>query len=98
MTRDERKLNPPYLDEEERQLMEAMDAGEFRSVDNFEVSKRELERAAKETLRKRAISIRLMERDIQRMKQLAAKDGIPYQTLIASVIHRYAEGTLKRSD
>ena len=92
------ELDPPFLDEEERDIIEAFNRGEFKRADDFEERKRVLEQAAGNTLKKRAINIRLQERDIGQIKELARRDGIPYQTLIASIVHRYAEGTLKRAD
>ena len=92
-------LNPPYLDDEEKEIMEAFERGEFDSDEELsEEIKLEIEQAAKATLKRRAISIRLQERDLRRIKMRAQQDGVPYQTLIQSVLHRYAEGTLKRAD
>lgn len=52
--------------------------------------------AAKATLAKnRHISIRLPERDLLRLRARASELGIPYQTLIGSILHRYAEGKVK---
>ncbi len=91
--------DPPYLDDEERDMIEAFNRGEFQSVENFPERKAELERMAREDLAiKQAISVRIQRGDLLQIKQLAKKDGIPYQTLIGSIIHRYAEGTLKRDD
>jgi predicted DNA binding CopG/RHH family protein len=91
--------NPPYFDEDEREIIEAVDRGEFKRVPNFETRKKELEQMAREDLTtKQAISVRIQRGDLSRIKRLAQKDGIPYQTLISSIVHRYAEGTLKRND
>ena len=91
-------LDPPYFDDAEREVMEAVNRGEFQPMVNQGIAKREHEAVAKATLKKRAITLRLFENDIQRIKHLASRDGIPYQTLLSSIIHRYAEGTLKRVD
>ena len=40
------------------------------------------------------INIRISENDLQSIKLLAAKEGMPYQTLIGSLIHKYASGYL----
>jgi predicted DNA binding CopG/RHH family protein len=48
---------------------------------------------AKNTLRKdTSVNIRLSSSDLIRIKQKAAFEGIPYQTLIASILHKYAAG------
>ena len=92
------QLDPPYIDDEEKNIIEAFKRGEFKPVVNQETAKQNHEKTANNTLKRKPINIRLQERDLSRIKTLAKKDGIPYQTLIASVIHRYAEGTLKRAD
>ncbi len=47
------------------------------------------------TVRKKTITVRIQERDIARLKARALQKGIPYQTLIASILDQYAEGALK---
>ncbi|OGD89430.1 hypothetical protein A3A54_01460 [Candidatus Curtissbacteria bacterium RIFCSPLOWO2_01_FULL_39_62] len=77
------------LDQEEQELLAEIERGEWRSVKNLARRKRELMQIAKNTLNKnRNINIRLSERDLQKLKAKAAREGIPYQTLAASVIHR----------
>ncbi len=98
MKKKEIQLNPPYLDNEEKEIIEAFNRGEFKRVDNFEQAKKEHIETAKNTVKRQAISLRLPERDLMRIKTLARRDGVPYQTLITSIIHRYADGTLKRAD
>jgi len=91
-------LDPPYLDDEEKEIIEAFKRGEFKPLRNQAEAIAEHEQTARNTLKKKPINIRLYERDLGRIKTLAQKDGIPYQTLISSIIHRFAEGTLKRAD
>jgi len=91
-------LDPPYLDDEEKEIIEAFKRGEFKPLKNQAKAKEEHEKTAQNTLKKKPINVRLYERDLGKIKQLAQKDGIPYQTLISSIIHRFAEGTLKRAD
>ena len=78
------------LTDEEVKLVEAIDKGEFVSVKNLDQAKREAIAAAKNTLTKaKNINIRLSEKDIQKAKAKAAESGIPYQTLLSSIIHRF---------
>jgi len=52
--------------------------------------------AARETMKKkRNINIRISENDLESIKLRAVREGLPYQTLIGSLIHKYAAGTLK---
>lgn len=77
------------LDKEEQEIVDAYERGEFKSVKNIAKRKKLLEEAARNTLNKtRNINIRLSERDLQKLKAKAAREGIPYQTLAASLIHR----------
>ena len=83
---------PLDLDEEERQILDAYQSGNFKVG---EVSKN-FAFIAKETLKKsRNINIRLTENDLVSIKLLAAREGMPYQTLIGSLIHKYAAGSLR---
>lgn len=55
--------------------------------------------AVKNTLRKKPITIRIQERDIQSLKVKAIEQGIPYQTLMSSIVHKYLTGRLvERTD
>lgn len=77
------------LDNEERQLLEEIEKGEWKPVKNFAKVKKEAMEAARNTLKKtRNINIRLTERDLHKLKAKAAREGLPYQTLAASLIHR----------
>jgi predicted DNA binding CopG/RHH family protein len=77
------------LDQEEQELLAEIERGEWKTVKNFAKHKKELMQIAKNTLNKtRNINIRLSERDLLKLKAKAAREGIPYQTLAASVIHR----------
>lgn len=96
------QLDPPFFDEEERRLIEeaeaALDQGTVRPISPER--KAELEAAARATMnpKKKAITTRLAERDLQRLKAKAMEKGIPYQTLLASIVHQYVEGTLVERD
>ncbi|MBU1326800.1 antitoxin [Patescibacteria group bacterium] len=79
------------LDPEERELLRSVEAGEWKPVKNFAAQKKRFHAAARATLDKiRNINIRLTERDIHRLKSKAIEEGIPYQTLVASILHKYA--------
>lgn len=77
------------LDGEERGILKAINRGEYVSAP---MSKREmnaLRQAARRTLLKnKTISIRISERDLLRLKAKAAEEGLPYQTLITSTLHK----------
>ncbi|MFM8453575.1 MAG: CopG family antitoxin [Gammaproteobacteria bacterium] len=88
-----KKITP--FDAEEKMLMQSVENDEWTSVKNSSILKKKLQSMAKKHLKKNArINIRIQESDLTMLKQQAANLGIPYQTLIASVLHRYANGTL----
>jgi len=77
------------LDPEEQQILEAFEAGEFVDVPDFKQEKARAEVAAKATLNKtKNINIRLSERDLYKLKAKAVEEGIPYQTLASSILHK----------
>jgi predicted DNA binding CopG/RHH family protein len=80
---------------EEQEILEAYEKGELIPVENEDEKKKELIDAAKNTMTKtKRISIRLSEQDLERLKTKAVETGIPYQTLIGSLVHQYATGRL----
>jgi predicted DNA binding CopG/RHH family protein len=82
-------FDPQDLDEEERALYEAVENGEFVPVANQEEEKAKAIAFAKATLNKtRNINIRLSERDLYKLKAKAIEEGIPYQTLASSILHK----------
>ncbi|MBI5345022.1 MAG: antitoxin [Deltaproteobacteria bacterium] len=88
------------LDKEEREILRGLEKGEWKPVENEEAEIRRLRAAVRATLRKdKRINIRLSTIDLEGLRRRAFEEGIPYQTLISSVLHKYASGRLteKRS-
>ena len=83
------------LDKEEADLLRSIEAGEWKSVKNLKEEIKRSQEIARATLRKdRRVNIRISERDLQGLQKRALREGIPYQTLISSVLHKYLAGTL----
>jgi len=83
------------IDEEEKDLMESIDRGEWRSVKNIEKEKEKAIVAARNTLKKdKRINLRLSQKDYHQIQVKAIEEGIPYQTFISSIIHKYLNGSL----
>ncbi len=79
------------LDQEEREILDAVERGEFVSVPNVEEVHKQHQayaRAALTNLKKKNINIRISEHDLVRLKARAMEEGLPYQTYIASVLHK----------
>ncbi len=88
-------MSKPKLSAEERDLLKSAEAGEFDSVLTDE-RRVELEQIAGNTFRKdKRINIRISNRDLLAIQSKALKEGIPYQTLVSSIIHKYVSGSLK---
>jgi predicted DNA binding CopG/RHH family protein len=83
------------LDQEEKELMESIDRDEWQSVKNFDQEKEQAIQAARNTLKKdKRINLRLTQKDYHQIQVKAIEEGIPYQTLISSIVHKYLNGTL----
>lgn len=79
------------LSEEEEQILKDYEEGKLTSIDNLEEEKKRYQKIAKATLNKtKNINIRLSEKDLRKLKAKAMEEGIPYQTLVGSVLHRFA--------
>ncbi len=83
------------LDKEEKEIIESYENEEW--VSSGEEIKEEIRQAAKNsTLKNKRINIRLTEKDYKDIQIKAMEEGIPYQTLISSIIHKYNKGELKK--
>ena len=82
-----------FYDDEERKVITAYERGDFKSVKNQKGPKRTAVQTAKRYRRKEArINIRLSSADLEMLKQRAVEEGLPYQSLIASVLHKCVNG------
>jgi len=83
------------LDREEKEILEAYGNDEFVEIPEMDSEiKRHIE-YAKETFRKnKRINIRISQKDLESIQRKSLEEGIPYQTLISSLIHRYISGKL----
>ena len=89
MVKTEQKI---ILDDYEEEILAAYEDGALESVE----SPIDYQAIARETMKKnRKINIRISENDLSALQRRAAREGIPYQTLIGSVLHKFASGFLK---
>jgi predicted DNA binding CopG/RHH family protein len=83
------------LDTEEKEILESYERGEWRTVKNQKKEITKLREYARNTLQKdKRINIRMSSKDLDQIQVIAAQEGIPYQTLISSIIHKYVSGYL----
>ncbi len=81
---------------DELEILEAVENGEYRSVANLQDELSSIKKATKNTIAKtKNINIRISEADIAKLKSKSLEVGIPYQTIISSLIHSYASGKVK---
>jgi predicted DNA binding CopG/RHH family protein len=83
------------LDKEEKEILDALENGEIRAAPPSKKEIAEVKANVANTLRKdRRVTIRLYDHDLKGIQKKALEKGIPYQTLISSMIHQYVEGDL----
>lgn len=84
------------LDKEEQEILDAIESGEWELVKPKKAELEHYAQIARETLRKdQRMNIRISRADLNRIKAKAAEEGIPYQTLVASILHKYVSGNLR---
>jgi predicted DNA binding CopG/RHH family protein len=84
------KLTP-----EEKDILDSVERGEWKRVPNFRKEATRFREAARLTLRKdKRVNIRMTERDLAHFQKTAIHEGLPYQTLISSILHKYINGRL----
>jgi len=87
------------LSSEEREILEAFEKGKLkRSEKSANTQKRHQEYAEAMFKKDARINIRLSSKDLRGLQKRALAEGIPYQTLIASILHKYVEGRLNESN
>jgi predicted DNA binding CopG/RHH family protein len=83
------------LDTEEAELVASYEDSEWQSVTGVHSEKDRYQEYAKATFCKdRRVNIRISTRDLLEIQKRAIEEGIPYQTLMASVLHKYVSGGL----
>ena len=83
------------LSKKEKELVESFERGEWRPIKNQAQAKKKYQQYAKYTFQKdKRINIRLSEKDLTGIQKKAVEEAIPYQTLAASILHKYINGKL----
>ena len=82
------------LSKEEQELLDSVESGQIRSVLSNK-RRKELQSAAEHTFKKdKRINVRISNRDLIAIQSRASQEGIAYQTLVSSILHKYISGTL----
>ena len=83
------------LQQDELELLASYENEEWKSVRKIKEQKEQYRTYARATFRKdKRVNIRISEKDLQDLQKRAIHQGIPYQTLISSVLHKYISGAL----
>lgn len=83
------------LNAEERNILDRFKRGELSSVSDVDREIQTARRAANRTfLKTRRVNLRVTERDFNLAHSQAREEGVPYQTLLSSIIHKYLSGRL----
>ena len=83
------------LTKEEQDILDSYEKGEWLPVKNLSKRRAELMKYARNTLKKdKRLNIRISERDLTELQKKAVREGLPYQTYVSSIIHKFISGRL----
>jgi predicted DNA binding CopG/RHH family protein len=84
-----------HLDADEKGILASYDRGEWKSVKNKALEIRKHRQYARNTIQKdKRVNIRISTRDLEGLQAIAVQDGLPYQTLMSSILHKFVAGRL----
>jgi len=83
------------LDKEEKELLESIERDEWKSISNLQEEIERSKKIARATIVKdQRMNIRISKKDLDALKIRAIEEGMPYQTLVSSILHKYLSGKL----
>jgi predicted DNA binding CopG/RHH family protein len=83
------------LTKEEKEMLDSVERGEWKRIPNYKKEVARYREAARATMRKdKRVNIRMTERDLVHLQKTALHEGLPYQTFISSILHKYINGRL----
>ena len=89
-------MNKQKLSHDEKKILEDFESGKLKSIPNVRSEIKKIQMIAKSHgIKNRRVSLRMTEWDFIRVQEEALKEGLPYQTLLSSIIHKYLTGNLK---
>ena len=84
-----------HIDKEEKEIVESFERDEWVSTKSLKKDKGRFKKYAEATLKKnKRINIRISDRDLYEIQRKAVHEGLPYQTLISSILHKFINGSL----
>ena len=83
------------LEDEEIELLDSLESNEWKSVENLKDEIVSHQTVARNTLKKdKRVNLRMSSKDLEDIKTYAVEEGLPYQTLMSSVLHKFITGRL----
>lgn len=93
MKKHKQKLSP-----EEKAILNTFESGKLRSISNVTAERKRFQSIAKaHGIKNRRVSLRMSEWDFIRIQEEALKEGLAYQSLLSSIIHKYLTGQFHHS-
>jgi predicted DNA binding CopG/RHH family protein len=84
------------VSKEEKELHDSVEREEWVSIPDFRKEAKRYQEYANATFRKdKRVNIRISEKDLTKIQKRALQEGLPYQTLISSILHKFVTGQLK---
>lgn len=92
------KQSKQKLTAEEKAILTAYESGKLGSVPKLSAEKMRLQNIAKaHGIKNRRVSLRMTEWDFSKIQEEALKEGLPYQSLLSSIIHKYLTGQFSQN-
>ncbi len=86
------------LDPKEKEMADSVERGEWHSIRALKEERKRYGRYAAATFRKdRRVNIRISSKDLDAIQKRALEEGLPYQTLISSLLHKFVSGRLREA-
>ena len=83
------------VNSEEKEILESYDKNEWKPVKKLKIQRKRYQKYAQATFKKdKRLNIRISSKDLEGIQKKAIEEGLPYQTLISSIIHKYISGRL----
>jgi predicted DNA binding CopG/RHH family protein len=89
-------MKTKYIDNEERELINSLNGIDFNQIENDSKNTKVLQESAKEFIKKQEtkINIRISSSELDKIKEIATREGLKYQTFVKSILHKYITGQL----
>jgi len=82
--------------QDEKELLDSVERGEWITIPDVREEAKRYKEYAQATFRKdKRVNIRISEKDLVKLQRRALQEGLPYQTFISSILHKFVTGQLK---